>query len=58
MKVLSNNVMTNNKEKENIWYFDTAVVIHMTHNLNFYINPDLHYQTSKMLITDSTILKT
>ena len=57
MKVLSNVGITNNKDKENTWYLDTAAAIHMTHNLSLYITPDLDHQTAKIETADDTILK-
>ena len=58
MKALSNVEITNNKDKENIWYLDTAAVVHMTHNLSLYITPNLDHQTAKIETADGTILKT
>ena len=57
MKALSNVGITNNKDKENTWYFDTAAVVYMTHDLSLYITPDLDYQTAEIETTDGTNLK-
>ena len=50
--------ITNNKDKENIWYLDTAAAVHMTHDLSLYITPDLEHQTAEIETADNTILKT
>lgn len=47
-----------NKEKENSQYLDTVAIIHMTHDLSFYINSDLDYQTAEIEIANDTIFKT
>lgn len=47
MKALSNIVIINNKQKENIQYFDITAIVYITHNLSLYIIPNLDYQTTK-----------
>ena len=58
IKALSNVGITNNKDKENTWYFNTAATVHMTHDFSLYITPDLDHQTAKIETADGTILKT
>ena len=58
MKALSNMRITNNNDKENTWYLDTAAAVHMTHDLSLYITPNLNHQTAKIETADGTILKT
>lgn len=43
MKALFNIVITYNKEKKNNLYFNKFAFIHMTHDLNIYITPNLEY---------------
>lgn len=58
MKALSIIAVSNKKDKANIWYQDTAAAVHMTHNLSFYITPDLDYITVNIETANGTILKT
>lgn len=43
MKAFPDVAITNNKDKDNTWYLDTAAAIHMTNDLSLYITPDLDY---------------
>ena len=58
MKALCNVTVTNKKEKENTWYLDTAASIHMTHDLNLYITPDLKNQTVDIDSANDIVLRT
>ena len=58
IKGFSDIVIKNNKDKDNIWHLDTTTAIHMTHDLNLYITPDLDHLTVGTKIADGTIFQT
>lgn len=58
MKAFSDVVIKNNKNKDNTCYLDRNATVYMTHDLSFYMIPDLDHQTVEIETVNNTILKT
>lgn len=57
IKALFNVVVTNEKDKEHIWYFNIAIAIYMIHNFSFYITLNLDNQTINIKTINDIILR-
>lgn len=58
MKAFSNIAIRNNKYKDNTWYLRTVAAKYMSHDISFYITPDLDHQTAEIETANGLILKT
>lgn len=57
MKTLFNIAVTNKKDKEDIWYLNIAIAIHIMHNFSFYIILNLNNQIINIKTANSIIFK-